>query len=395
MRAGRKHEFGFSQGLAALLEDDSKSKADGAGEDLLAEERELRRRGKWWWPWWLTFAMNGDWFTGRKGLWASVVAMVFLGGLFLWAVVSGAGTSREGYAWDGDGAGGSFDYTVDRMAGGELRPHEVALAAAYGEPGVIGPGGMPLITHRGSGLERELTALEVDFYDRFGESGVSGVEKGRDSVWWNPGPNGWGMWWRETPAEEVVAARLGFTREGWRARQEAELQWLADRLEEALVVVGRLEDPLVRERGLGGELTGVLAQVERRHPEIGERRGVAVWAGVPLQWECWEDLELRVNWGVSQGCPGGELVSAVSEVWGSAGAVYSKLGELGAEMSFLDGLDSEAYYGSWRVAGVFYGMVDLLEVELLNLGLAVAEMRRLSGMQELFIAVDFFGTGAN
>lgn len=384
---GGKRQFSAVDGYAALLERDAK----GSGsEDLLAEERALAARGRWWKPWWLRSAAVGDWFPGRKGAWAAAAVLVALAGWLVYMMATGGVRS-------GSGASGPWeapeDYTVNMEAGRVLRVGEVEVALAYGEPVELGVFGRPVVVHAGSGEERELTPLEVDFFEEHGRDGLAGVELGVNRVVWNPGPQGWGMWWREEAVERFSEPELLFTRERWREKQERELQWLAYRLEEAALVLNRLEDPLVRQRGIGAELAAVLDRMTDRYPSVREKRGVGAWAAAPTRWVCDEELELALTGGITQGCPGLDYRVVLSEVWGSGGAVYQELARLARLLNYLDGLSTEEYFGSGDVPGVFFGLVDLLEVEMLNLAVSVGELRRLSAEQQFFFSVEFFGDG--
>ena len=357
---------------------------------MLAEERALSRRGAWWRPWWIKFAFNGDWFRGKTGTWAGIAVLAVLGGWLVYSMGSGGpGAAGSGFGEpvpDGE-------YEISGEAGRILKAGETQVAVAYGEPVELGAFGRPVVLHGATGLERELTVLEVDFYEEYGGGGLSGVPLGENYVRWNPGPSGLGMWWRELPVERFGEAELAFTRKGWRSKQEFELQWLADRLEEAVEVISRMDDPMVRQRGTGVELAAVLDRIGDRYPSVRERRGSASWAALPWRWVCDEKLEFAVTGGITQGCPVVEYQVALSEVWGSAGALYREMAEMARLMNYLDGMSTAEYFEGGEFLGVFYRMVDMIEVEMVSMAVGAAELRRVSAEREFFFAVDFFESG--
>ena len=389
VRRRAPRQFSAIDGYAALLERDRMEEVPSA--DLLAEEREMASQSRWWRPWWLRAGFSGEVFTGQKGTVMAVVLLAGVGGLLVWMMATGGGRSGLGgdlSAWDGNG-----EYSLPGDAGRVLRAAEVEVALAFGEPVELGVGGLPVVVHAATGVERELTVMEVDFFHDHGTQSLGGVELGTNQVVWNPGPQGWGMWWRETAVEEVARPELGFTREGWRIKQEEEMEWLFRRLESAFLVLNRLEDPLVRERGLGAELGLVLDSIVDRYPIVRERRGVVAWAGIPLSWVCLEELEFGSTGGISQGCPSVEYQQAVSEVWGSAGALFVDLSGTARLLSYMDGLSTHDYFRSGKVPELYLGLIDTIEVEGVNLGFAVRALRILSGYEGMYFSVELFGDG--
>lgn len=386
-RASR--DFSVADGYAALLEKDRSESVPAS--DLLAEERELAAGSRWWRPWWLRAGFSGEWLAGQRGTVLALAAMAALGGWLVWMMATGGG--RTGLGGDVSGWDGDVDYSVSREAGRVLRAGEVELGLAYGEPLRLGGGGLPVVVHHGTGDERELTPMEVEFYQEHGSEGFAGVPLGVNQVLWNPGPQGWGMWWRESDVEAVTRPQLGFTRNGWLDKQESELQWLLWRFEEAALVLDRLEDPLVRQRGLGAELAVVLDRVVDRYPVVAERRGVMAWAGIPTRWVCLEELEFAATQGITQGCPSTSYVGALSEVWGSAGALFEDLSETARLLNYLDGLSTNDYFESGKVPDLYLGLLDTVQVEVVNLGYAVRGLRFLSGYEGLYFSVDVFGDG--
>ena len=386
-RAAR--EFSVVDGYAALVEKERMEPVPEA--DLLAEERRMAGSGRWWRPWWLTAGFSGEWLSGQRGTIMALAAVGALAGWLVWMMATGGG--RTGLGGDISGWDGDIDYSVSPEAGRFLRAGEVELGLAYGEPVELGLGGQPVVVHAGTGEERELTAMEVDFFEEHGGEGLDGVGMGVNRVLWNPGPQGWGMWWREMPVDRATDPELGFTRSGWLVKQESELQWLVWRFQDASLVLDRLDDPLVRHRGLGAELAAVLDRIVGRYPIVGEERGVMPWAGVPTRWVCVEDLEFAANGGITQGCPTVSYVGAVSEVWGSAGAVFREMSEIARLLNYMDGLATGDYYQSGLVPDLYFGLVDLVEVEVVNLGRAVGNLRRVSLDEGMFFSVDLFGDG--
>ena len=387
-RGGRRHEFSVRDGLAALLEPvDPPAEAGG---DLLAEERELARKGRWWRPWWLRTAVSEDWVPGRGGAVAAGFVLLALVGWLVF-LMTGGGRSLVGveeFGWDV-----SSDYSGSELAGRVLRAEEVEMALAFGEPVELGVSGMPVVIHGVTGIERELTPFEVDFFEEYGRGGFSGVPLGVNRVRWNAGPQGWGMWWKSEAIDRFAQPELAYTREGWRGKQELELQWAGDWLSDAALVVDRLEDPGVRVRGLGADLAAVLDRAMRRYPSLQEGGGVAAWGALPGKWVCSEDLELALSLGVTQGCPVLELQGVLGEVWGALGAVYLEMARMARLLNYMDGLSTEDYFRSGRVPSVYFGVVDLLEGEIVNLSTAVEKMRRLSVQRELYISVEFLRSG--
>ena len=310
--------------------------------DILSEERVRPRR--WWWP--------GSWLTGRTGM--TLLAVFVVGGLG-WTMVS-----RIGVGPSGAPGAGEAPRVNHPESGRRLAPAEYGLASEYGSPLFLGKGGLPVVRMETTGRVRELTPVEAEF-----ESSLPYVSAGYGEVVWTPGPRGWGLWWKDDVEERLLSARLGFPRDSWRDRQQAELSHAAARVTEGLRVVELMDLELWRP-GIGPALEALMAQLRFRYPVV----EYGNWGVVPARWQCDRALESDLNQGVTPGCPGSEYVVLLEDAWVRLGAVVVLLegiGRLGAEMDVMSAAD---LYQSGLVRQQVYALADLLEgVRKLELGL--------------------------
>lgn len=315
----------------------------GSSADILAEERV--RRFRWWWigDW-----MPGRWLKGRVGL---VVAACF-------CIVGGVWVSF----FSGEESGGAVGETGSRAGGplrggGVLSTMDANRAERFGEPLFLGEGGLPVVQLRSTGEVRELTPVEWGY-----DSGLPYVRTGVDGVVWTTGPRGWGMWWREDMDELSVFTDGGFSAELWRQKQESELRWVAGRVTEGLRGVMAMEPDNWR-RGNGEVVEGLVREVRLRYSvETG-----GVWAGVPGRWVCDIGLERDLTQGLTDGCPGSDLLGVVAYAWDDMGAVVDQLGGMARLAGVMDGLGTRELYESELVGDMWYRFRDLgLQVEVLN-----------------------------
>ena len=276
--------------------------------DILAEERE--RRSSFW-----KRVRAGPWPVGRLGV---VVLVGFLAGGLLFAAVARGGSGEfEGYSvWDD----GQLPLGSDAVVG-EATVDDVVMGWMFGEPRGVGVNGLPVVDHKDTGVTRELTPVEVEFYEDSGGDWVPFLPGEEGRVVWAPGPDGWGMWWEHDPVLEALSGGMVFDRRGWVEKQRSELQAAVDDLGVAVLGLMEMEfDPW--RKGVSDDMYWALERVRERYPMV---EAGAPWSAVPSQWRCSDQLELAVWGSVTNGCPPDNLNSALSEVWGRLGAMVEEL----------------------------------------------------------------------
>ena len=335
----------------------------GFRRDILSGERRKARR------WWL---QPGRLFSGRTGI---VVLLGFLavGGWF--AFVEGSGNYRvRGLGLESDEV-----KRVDHPeAGRPLAGDEVGLALRYGRPLYLGDGGLPVVELK-NGVVRELTPVEAEF-----ESVFPYEETGYGGVVWGPGPQGWGMWWKDQSEVQLLMPSRVFPRLLWRDKQERELELGAVVASFGLMLLLYV-DFEVWQRGVGEPLVMVMAKYKERHPVL----EVEHWAGVPGQWVCDGGLESDLTQGVSQGCPGPEYDALLKESWVRLGAVVEVLHGIGRLIVFMDGMSSRELYDSEARSSLAFYFLDL-DREWTAMEAAFEDMREGTAWYGLPVDVEFF-----
>lgn len=276
--------------------------------DILAEDRE--RRSSFW-----KRVRSGPWPMGRLGL--GVLGVFLLGGLVFAVFVRSGSGEFDGYlVWDD----GSLPTGSDAVAG-EATVDDVVMGWMFGEPRGVGVNGLPVVVHKDTGETRELTPVEVRFYEESGGDPVAFLPGERGRVVWAPGPDGWGVWWEHDPVVEELGRGMVFDRRGWLEKQRSELQAAADDVGVAVAGLMSMEfEPWAS--GVSDDMYWALKSVKERYPlvEVG-----GPWSGVPLQWRCSDALEVAVWGSVTNGCPPDNLGDAISEVWARLGALVEEM----------------------------------------------------------------------
>lgn len=337
--------------------------------DILSEQRERGPR-KLWWP--------GNWLSGRAGI-VAVVGFIVLG--LGWIVVDGGvGLGEPGSNLEPP----PVEY-VHPEAGRGLTGPEYALAEPFGEPLLLGKGGVPLVRHRSTGLVRPLTPVEVDYSVVNAGLDRPYLETGVDGVVWTTGPRGWGIWWKENSALSAIGPLVSFPRERWRSKQEAELELALAGVTEALRGLGAVDFTVWRSGGSQG-FYAVARYLRGVHPVVADH---GLWWAVPHQWSCDLGLERALNAGVTQGCPPVEYQVALEESWSRLGVVVDLVYGMGRLGMVMDSMSTGDLYDSGLVADQAYAAADLLD-EVRRLEGALEVLRHVSAQQGLIIDVGLF-----
>lgn len=362
--------FGRLSGLGAGADDAAYAPPPG---DILAAERTRRRRG----------------LTARIPLLRLLNARVFAAGVVL-AVAGGLGLAFWQNGSPSVRLPGGVETPVAAAAphpeaGRALKGVEVLQAEWLGRPVRLGEGGLPVVEHGVTGEVREMTPVEVEYWEET-HGGVSPfLDTGVNGVVWNPGPDGWGMWWRDNSLQAELLPDARFTRERWRDKQERELAEAAALLSLALLELEGYEVERWVE-GPSARIAGLMARLRAVHPVVAEH---GFWEGVPVQWLCDDGLEAAVTLGVSQGCPPAHYMDFLYEAWGRLGAVSDHLSGLARLGLVIDRLSARDYYELTARDEFLYAF---LEVEDLvgRLFIALDGLRQVSVGQELPLNVRLF-----
>ena len=303
------------------------------------------------------------WPVGRLGV-ALLVGFI-AGTLGLAFFVRGDGVSDSpwvGRGWPGD--------VAHAEAGRSLFVDEAVVGSMYGEPRNLGPGGLPVVEHRASGDVRELTPVEMEFFDEAGGRDVSFLPADGVRIVWSPGPRGWGIWWERDPLLESMKSFTVYDRAGWLEKQRSELQMATDYIGVAVAMMTLMEfDPWAR--GVSREMYRALELVRQRHQfvEIGGQ-----WAGVPGQWVCEEQLEVAVNGVVNNGCPPEVLGEALAETWARLGYLGDQLYGVARLGVVFDSLPLGTLYDSGVLQQQGLAVLELEDdLEAFYMGLAQLE----------------------
>ena len=366
--------MGLFRRIADLMSASYEPSPPPVRDDLLAEERARRSRGL------RARVPLLRLFNGR--VFAFGAAAVALAGLALAFVQNGTPSVRL----PGGGEAPVMAAEPHPEAGRELRGLETLQAEWLGRPVRLGEGGLPVVEHRVTGEVREMTPVEVEFYDETHGGIRPFIETGVNGVVWNPGPDGWGMWWRDNSLQVELLPDALFTRERWRDRQEAELSRAADLLSRGLVELDHYR-PEEWVRGPSARIANLMAELRAVHPVVAEH---GFWEGVPGQWLCDDGLEAAVTLGVSQGCPPAHYRDFLYEAWGRLGAAADHLAGLARLGLVIDRLPARDYYQSTVREEFFYTLIDLDEL-VGRVIVALAGLQQVSVGQELPIIVRLFG----
>lgn len=338
------------------------------GADILSAERERRlrrRRG-------LRSLLPGSWLTGRFGI--AVLCIFILGGAGLIGFQRFAGPDRIQAA--------PAPARADRHpeSGRDLTVSEYSLAARYGQPLHLGDGGLPVVRLLGTGMERELTPLEMDLE---GFHSVRASPRGR--IVQVPGPRGWGMWWTDRSERKLLRPRLSFDRLSWVEKQEDELVRLSLGVQWGVWAVSQL-DLAVWRRGAGEPLLELLDEVRRPYPSAQQ----GYWSAVPGMWQCDLELEMDLHQGVTPGCPGDEYLEALRAAWDTGGVMVDRLERIARMVERMDRAGSEELYRSTMRSSLAYEIADLPGYAA-DFDRSLAELRRVSHEWDLYIHADFMG----
>ena len=325
-------------------------------KDILAEDRVASKS-------WFGRLRIVPWPVGRLGV--AILLGFVIGTLGLAFFVISGGDEAE--RWSERGWGGEV---VHAEVGRTLFVDEAVAASMYGTPRKLGPGGRPVVEHRLTGDVRELTPVEMEFFDESGGAGVVSVPDEGIRVVWTPGPRGWGIWWQRDELLESMNSYTVYDRAGWLEKQRSELQLATDYMGVAVGMMTFMEfDPWAR--GMSGDMYTALEVVRDRH-EFVEMGGQ--WAGVPGQWVCDDALEVAVNGSVNNGCPPEVLAEALAEVWARFGYLGDQLYGVARLGVVLDGLPLGVLYDSGVLQQQGLAVLDLEDdVEAFYIGLAQLE----------------------
>lgn len=230
-----------------------------------------------------------------------------------------------------------------------------------------------------------MTPVEEDYFEQTRFEPAPFVSTGYRDVVWNPGPSGWGMWWRDDSLARELHPDLAFPRFGWRDRQEYELRTLLRLLSAALTHVQSIDV----EHWATGQAEPLLVMGEAAfslHP-LAERH--SAWASVPGQWMCDPALEAALTQGVSFGCPSSAYHAQLADTWAQAGQVASALRGMGRVGSVIDGLSARDRHVSTAVPEFIYMGTDLAE-SVKSLERSLAGLRAVSADEQLPVTLYLF-----
>ena len=331
--------------------------------DILADERVLRSRRRWWSP--------ASWLSGRAGL-VVLVAFLLLGPLYLYF--------NDRISWlRADRSSVSTYIPQSNEAGRDLTPSEFAMARFFGEPIRLGDGGFPVVRLDTTGEVRELTPVEVEF-----EESARFASTGENNVVWGPGPRGWGIWWKDQTEVNLLASGSYFTRYRWFEKQKDELSLAVSEVSRGLHLVEAMDFSLWSSE-VSGPLYVLTNDLKMRYRPV----AFGHWGVVPMQWQCNESFEEELNQGMTQGCPGLEYLSALGDAWVSVGKVVERMQGMSRLGVFMDRMGSRDLHQSDVIMDQVYHASDLLE-DVSELERALADLERVSSRREMTIAVRLF-----
>lgn len=338
--------------------------------DILAEERE--RRSTFW-----SRVRSGPWPAGRLGL--ALLAVFLAGGLAFAFVSRSGGGEFEGYRFPADGSLGGGSGNVVQPGTVE----DVVMGWMFGEPKGLGVNGLPVVVHEVTGETRELTPVEVRFYEESEGDDVPFLPGDGERVVWSPGPGGWGMWWKHDPVLEALAATEVFDRRGWLEKQRLELQLSVDDVGVAVAALSQMEfDPW--RTGVSDDMYWPLDRVKDRYGLI---QAGAPWASVPLQWQCSVALEVAVWGSVTNGCPPDNLMDALSEVWARLGALVDQLYGISRLGVAMDNMKMSTHYDMGVLQQQGFSVLEV-EDDLFAFYFGLAQLQEYSTLMGYPIVID-------
>ena len=193
------------------------------------------------------------------------------------------------------------------------------------------------------------------------------------------------MWWKDRRGVEQLGPHVVYPLRQWRDRQEEELELAALVTSYGLLLVLRMTESEVWQRGLGEGLVGLMESFKDRYRAV----QVGAWGEVPREWGCDEGWEIEVTQGVSQGCPGLEYEALLVETWVRVGAVVELLEGMGRLMERMDQMGSKELYGGEAMPSVGFYVADLVD-EWGRMEIALEDMREGTSWYGLPVAVRTF-----
>ena len=308
-----------------MMEEKGPVGSSGGGQDLFKEER----RGRFWR---LRRFLPGQWFNGVFGL-VSLVCLVGFG--FAWFLFLGGGPGSR-YAE-------GFEDRVVKKVQDPVPADLGTVAGIFGEVLYMGSEGLPVIRHYETEEVREVTPVELEYAS---EAPFKQYEE--QSVFFSPGPRGWGIWWEDREVIRSLELSFQLSRHGWRERQEVELAFLVRWISVGLGVVNDLD--LERwEVGPSGRLKDIRLSLREQYSVVDV---TGYWSAVPMAYSCDAQLEFDLHEGITPGCPDEVLVLLVNDVWLKAGLVVERFGAVAVYGLLLDGTS----YGDFEESGFVEGL---------------------------------------
>ena len=312
----------------------------GPQPDILAEER-ARRSGKGW----------------RLGRFYGKLVMFGVAGFMVAAV---SFLVYQGSTGEGRMVATRFSpVEVDNHPemGRDLIVVERVRVAHIGKPLYLGPSGLPVVEHHVTGEVREVTPVEIDYWEKSGGADVPYLESGTAGLLWNPGPSGWGMWWRDDSEAREILPDLYYEREGWLDRQVYELERVAYLLSVGMRVIDLFDYELWNKEP--SSVLAIISQdLQNTHPVVSEH---GIWAAVPGQWVCDEQLEMTYNLYATQGCPPGPYMTALMETWIRVGVLADQMEEIAQLGLMTDGMRLQEIENTTVIRDMVYLVMELIQ----------------------------------
>ena len=261
-------------------------------------------------------------------------------------------------------------------AGRSLEGHEYSLASQYGDPLDLGEGGRPVVRFE-DGDVRELTELEVEW-----DSPIPFRPTGLNNMVFGPGPRGFGLWFDEQLPDG--SPDYVYNRIRWAERQEFELSRAVGLVADGMKLYVSVDsDNFSTEPTLG--LEKVITELERSNRHTFKDR----WQHAPEYWGCSAELERDLHFGLTAGCPGGQLVEDLERAWllvGEVSQLFRRMVETTLFMSVYSRSD-------WAYAGVHESLLqqrEEMQRQLLSLDSVLTSLRSRGAELKLPMEVYFF-----
>ena len=193
------------------------------------------------------------------------------------------------------------------------------------------------------------------------------------------------MWWKDMSEANSLRSLVSFDRRSWASRQESELSRVVRGISLGIQALSNVNLELW-DSGSGDPLLDLMAQIKDPYPPVRHRH----WSAVPGIWVCDMRLERDLHQGITPGCPGGEYLEALQDVWGRAGLVVERMEGIARLVHWMDGMSSEEFFQSNSRANFSYEVLDLAS-DVREFDLALSRLRRVSREWDLPIVVDFMG----